>query len=219
MAHLGAARSQISCGQAAVKVTQLDAKQEAKLVQGMRQLDAVDVTNTEGVDAALGKTVANYSAAEILGDWKPDVNAPTVHVHNGEVEGESNMTLIADFECSAFDGARMVLMKVNDGLGGSSLQVGLDVSLRDAEGNWKNERHKEAYENFFSQTLAAQKSAEKAASRNAPLDAQLKTALHAAGLEAKNRRNVPGGVKHTVVTSTPKQADAPPKTRTVGGKS
>ncbi len=214
-AHLGAARSQISCGQVEVHTTKLDAAQEERLVQGMKLDYGVDELDTSKLDSELGRKVAKYSAADVLGEWKPDVSAPTLHVDNGQIDDHKEMTLVADFECAALDGARLTLMKVDDGLGGSSFQVGLDVTLFDAEGNWKKESHKNAYENFLAQTLLAQKAAEKAARRDAPLDRQLSTALHAAGLEAKARKNLPGGVKHTVVVK--KDEVAPPKVRTAGG--
>ena len=216
MSQLDAQRSQISCGSAAVHTTAIDAKASAKAFDDARMQDTVAIKDTSGLSSKLTADTANLDASA-LGDWKPAVGAPALHVDGGRVDGQPGMRLIEDLECAALDGARLMIFAVDNPTGGTSYQIGLETALFDEHGNWRNTRHQAAYENFLKQTLAAQKLALAEKKAGKPLDAQTAAAMRVAGLHARERTAVPGNVTHSVFTNVPDTAAKNDKTMRIGG--
>jgi hypothetical protein len=213
MSQLNAVRSSIACGQAEVITSKIDVDANAKVFNSVRMQDKVDVANTKSLENQLGATASTYSAFS-LGDWKPAVGEPALHIDDNQVEGKGNMRVLEELDVQAFGGKRMTILEVTDTLGAKSYQIGLDVSLFDENGDWVNEKHKSAYESFVTQTMAAQRVAMEKQQKSAPIDQQTAAAMRAAGLMSQSRTKVPGNTTHTVVTN---QQQANDKTRSMGG--
>ncbi len=211
MEDLEARRSQVSCGRAEVVPSRIDVSDAVKAFENARFQDKVEVKPTNELTEKLGRVAPDYSA-EVLGDWRPDVSKPSIHVDNGEVEGQGHMRLVEDLECAALDGARLMIFEVDDGLGNTSYQMGLETSLFDEDGQWKSDATKARYENFLKKALADDRAGDGDGGAAAEVGGnRFGAAMRVAGLGAKKREKVPGGT--ATVWSTPKKEEAPPKAK------
>ena len=193
---LGAARASASCGQAEVHTSNLDVSDAVKAFESARYQDKMDDRPTNELEARLSAARPDYDA-QLLGEWRPAVDQPSIHVDNGEAEGHDNMRLVEDLECAALDGARLMVFAVEDDLGNTSYQVGLETSLFDEHGNWKDDKLKTRYEDFLAKVKTAQ-------AEDKPVDPAdgAARALKAAGLMERRRQPLGKGRTATIFTNS-----------------
>ena len=139
-----------------------------------------------------------------------------MHIDQGEVEGHSNRRLVEDLEVAAFDGMRMMLIEVTNEEGETSLEIGLDEMLFDADGNWVNNDHKDAYDAFLRKSMAAQRAALAEEKDQNPVTQQTNVALRHAGLREKKSKKK-GNVTHRIVSNQGVKKEEP-KVMRMGGK-
>jgi hypothetical protein len=194
---LGASRAAASCGRAEVHTSNLDVADAVKAFEAARYQDRMDERPTNALEARLSAARPDYDA-QVLGDWRPAVDQPSIHVDDGQAEGHDHMRLVEDLECAALDGARLMVFAVEDDLGNTSYQVGLETSLFDEQGNWKDEKLKSRYESFLTKVKTAQAEADK------PLDPAdgAARALKAAGLMERRRQSLGNGRSAAIFTNS-----------------
>jgi hypothetical protein len=219
MEQLGAQKSQISCGTATVRSTDIDAVAQRKQMQELRFQDKVETASTNDLQRKLNAVAPDYTVAA-LGDWAPVDSTghadATVEIDEA-MNGTSNMTLIEDLECAALDGARMMIFQVEDDHGNTSYKIGIEDSAFDSQGNWLNQDAQKAYQQFLSAAVAANAAAiDEDPKAQRTTANRLNTAMDAAGLEDAGAAQTPtGATAHRFSTSRVGQNNAPANTRTM----
>lgn len=207
MEELDARRAADSCGRAEVHTSGLDVSDAVRAFHDARYRDGVEVRSTNELQDKLSRVAPDYSE-RVLGDWRPDVRAPSIHVDDGVAEGRPDMRIVEDLECAALDGARLLVFEVDDGLGNTSYQIGLETSLFDEEGGWKSDKAKQTYERFLAKAIEAQET------RDADLEldpatraARIGGAMRVAGLSARRKEKIAGDRTATIFTNSGNTAD------------
>src|SRR5687768_8565639 len=83
IADLSARRSRVNCGSAEVIRSHIDVTDAVRAFEAARYQDKMEVRDTNELSDKLMRETPDYSI-EALGDWKPNMSAPPIHVEEGE---------------------------------------------------------------------------------------------------------------------------------------
>lgn len=196
-------------------LSQIDTHGAAKAFADMYARDVLDTDYRADLQARLAQASSVDYSPSALGEFKPVVKMPRVTVDVRGSEDNQNVKQIAHLVVPEMGNAQMAIFEVTNSDGTTSAMVGLDDLLFDAEGNWKNDQHKTAYEGFLQQALRLQ--ADKAATEQKRASTALKSDLKRRGFEVTRQANK-GPATHNVVTKPTQEAVAEKKFRSAGNE-